>query len=132
MESVRYIWDTPREIQYLLADTILKKCNCRKTRGFQKSPSKNSLSKYHKSGVASIPYFSIFFLVSTDLSLSAMDIARLYLRRSGVERMFREMKQQIGAFSYHFWSKSMPPVAVMPVSSRTALIMRITSSWAVQ
>jgi len=51
---------------------------------------------------------SRFLLVSTDLSLSATDIARLYLRRSGVERMFREMKQQIGAFSYHFWSKSMP------------------------
>ena len=51
---------------------------------------------------------SRFLLVSTDLSLSATDIARLYLCRSGVERMFREMKQQIGAFSYHFWSKSMP------------------------
>ena len=49
-----------------------------------------------------------FILVSTDLSLSATDIIRLYLCRSGVERMFRELKQQIGAFSYHFWSKSMP------------------------
>ena len=53
---------------------------------------------------------SRFLLVSTDLSLSAKDIARLYLCRSGVERMFREMKQQIGAFSYHFWSKSMPRI----------------------
>ena len=53
---------------------------------------------------------SRFLLVSTDLSLSATDIARLYLCRSGVERMFREMKQQIGAFSYHFWSKSMPRI----------------------
>ena len=51
---------------------------------------------------------SRFILVSTDLSLSATDIIRLYLCRSGVERMFRELKQQIGAFSYHFWSKSMP------------------------
>ena len=51
---------------------------------------------------------SRFILFSTDLSLSATDIIRLYFRRSRVEGAFRELKQQIGAFSYHFWSKSMP------------------------
>ena len=51
---------------------------------------------------------SRFILVSTDLSLSATDIIFLYLSRFCVERAFRELKQQTGAFSYHFWSKSMP------------------------
>ena len=47
-------------------------------------------------------------LFSTDLSLDPTDILSLYLRRSRVEGAFRELKQQIGAFSYRFWSKSMP------------------------
>ena len=49
-----------------------------------------------------------FILFSTDLSLDPTDILSLYLRRSRVEGAFRELKQQIGAFSYRFWSKSMP------------------------
>ena len=51
---------------------------------------------------------SRFILFSTDLSLNPTDILSLYLRRSRVEGAFRELKQQIGAFSYRFWSKSMP------------------------
>ena len=51
---------------------------------------------------------SRFILFSTDLSLDPNDILSLYLRRSRIEGCFRELKQQIGAFSYHFWSKSMP------------------------
>ncbi len=47
-------------------------------------------------------------LVSTDLSLTAIDIIQLYGRRFSIESMFREMKQVICSFGYHFWSKSMP------------------------
>lgn len=47
-------------------------------------------------------------LVSTDLTLAATDIVRLYGYRFKIECTFREMKQAIGGFSYHFWSKSMP------------------------
>ncbi|OBZ14190.1 transposase [Bacillus sp. FJAT-27264] len=47
-------------------------------------------------------------LVSTDLSLEAPDIIRLYSYRFKIESMFREMKQVIHAFGYRFWSKSMP------------------------
>lgn len=47
-------------------------------------------------------------LVSTDLTLSTTDIIRLYGYRFKIECTFREMKQVIGAFGYHFWSKSMP------------------------
>jgi len=47
-------------------------------------------------------------LVSTDLSLSPTAIIELYAKRFKIESMFREMKQQIGGFCYHFWSRSMP------------------------
>ena len=47
-------------------------------------------------------------LVSTDLTLRPKAIIELYGRRFSCESMFREMKQQIGAFSYHFWTKYMP------------------------
>ncbi|WP_340019618.1 hypothetical protein [Paenibacillus sp. FSL H3-0457] len=47
-------------------------------------------------------------MVSTDLSLAAPDIIRLYGYRTKIESMFREMKQVLGAFGYRFWSKSMP------------------------
>jgi hypothetical protein len=44
----------------------------------------------------------------TDLTLAAVDIICLYSYRFKIECTFREMKQVIGAFDYHFWSKSMP------------------------
>lgn len=47
-------------------------------------------------------------LVSTDLTLTSNDIISLYAYRFKIECTFREMKQVIGAFSYRFWSKSMP------------------------
>ena len=47
-------------------------------------------------------------LVSTDLTLCPRYIIELYGTRFSCESLFREMKQQIGAFSYHFWTKYMP------------------------
>ncbi len=47
-------------------------------------------------------------LASTDLSLTAIDIIQLYSKRFSIESMFREMKQVICSFGYHFWTKSMP------------------------
>jgi hypothetical protein len=47
-------------------------------------------------------------LVSTDLTLSPESIIRLYCHRFKIECAFRELKQVVAGFSYHFWSKVMP------------------------
>lgn len=47
-------------------------------------------------------------LASTSLELEPLSIIRLYSYRFRIECTFRELKQQIGAFCYHFWSKHMP------------------------
>ena len=47
-------------------------------------------------------------LVSTDLTLHPADIVRLYCRRFKIECAFRELKQVVAGFAYHFWSKAMP------------------------
>lgn len=47
-------------------------------------------------------------LASTDLSLSSLDIIKLYSYRFRIENMFRELKQELGGFSYHFWTKALP------------------------
>ena len=43
-------------------------------------------------------------LVSTDQSLTAVQIIELYSRRFRIENCFREFKQQVGGFGYHFWT----------------------------
>jgi hypothetical protein len=47
-------------------------------------------------------------LVSTDLTLTPEQIIKLYCRRFKIECAFRELKQVVAGFSYHFWSKVMP------------------------
>lgn len=47
-------------------------------------------------------------LASTALGLEPVSIIRLYSYRFQIECTFRELKQQIGAFCYHFWTKHMP------------------------
>ncbi len=49
---------------------------------------------------------SIF--VTTDLSMPAEEVIRLYALRFKIECSFKVMKQLIGTASYHFWSKYMP------------------------
>ena len=44
-------------------------------------------------------------LVSTDLTLSPVEIIELYALRFKIENCFREFKQQFEGFSYHFWTK---------------------------
>ena len=47
-------------------------------------------------------------LATTDLTLPPTTVIELYAWRTKIESMFREMKQQIGGFGYHFWTASMP------------------------
>jgi hypothetical protein len=47
-------------------------------------------------------------LVSTDLTLSPVEIIELYCHRFKIECAFRELKQVIAGFCYRFWSKHMP------------------------
>ena len=47
-------------------------------------------------------------LVSTDLTLSPVQIIQLYGKRFKIECSFRELKQVVAGFAFHFWSKAMP------------------------
>ena len=47
-------------------------------------------------------------LASTDLTLLPLDIIELYSYRFRIEYMFLELKQELGGFSYHFWTKALP------------------------
>jgi hypothetical protein len=47
-------------------------------------------------------------LVCTNLSFTPEQIIRLYSYRFKIECCFREMKQTVAGFSYHFWSMFMP------------------------
>lgn len=46
--------------------------------------------------------------VSTDLNLDPVRIIECYAMRFSIECTFRELKQQIGGFSYRFWTRSIP------------------------
>ena len=47
-------------------------------------------------------------LVTTDTRLEPEDIIQLYSYRFKIESAFREFKQVVKGFAYHFWSKHMP------------------------
>ena len=49
-------------------------------------------------------------LMSTDLSLTAIEVIHLYGLRFKIEHAFKQAVRVIGGFSYHFWMKAMKPL----------------------
>jgi hypothetical protein len=49
-------------------------------------------------------------LMSTDLTLCALDIISIYGLRFKIEHMFRQAVRLVGSFFYHFWMMDMKPL----------------------
>lgn len=69
-------------------------------------------------------------LASTDLSLEPLSVIRLYSYRFRIECTFRELKQQVGAFCYRFWSKHIPKLSYYLKEGEPAPLEQVTDGHA--
>lgn len=50
-------------------------------------------------------------LMSTDLTLSPIDLIHLYALRFKIELSFKQSLRVLGTYAYHFWMKTMTPIS---------------------
>lgn len=56
------------------------------------------------------PNRGTLFLLSSDITMTPLDIIALYGYRFKIEAAFRQALHVIGAYGYHFWMKTMTPI----------------------
>lgn len=56
------------------------------------------------------PSRGTLILMSTDTCLEALEVIRLYGLRFKIEHGFKQAKQIVGSFTYHFWMADMAPL----------------------
>ena len=56
------------------------------------------------------PIRGTIFLLSTDLTLEALEIVQLYGYRFKIELSFRQAVHVVGTYGYHFWMQGMKPL----------------------
>jgi hypothetical protein len=65
-------------------------------------------------------YMGRCVLMSSSLSLSPCDIITIYALRFKIETSFSEQKNDMGCFSYHFWTSALPKRKKMKKTSEPA------------
>ena len=59
-----------------------------------------------------------FILMTSDLTLEALQALSLYTARVHIESLFASVKNLLGGLAYHFWSKYLAPVSRRPAHGR--------------
>ena len=82
---------------------------------------------YHELRFVLLEYDNVqSILASTDLTVAPLDIVQLYSYRFRIEHTFRELKQELGGFSYHFWTKALPKLSHFKKKSDPDPIAQVT------
>ena len=68
---------------------------------------------------------SIF--ATTDLSMHPVDVIRHYSYRQLIETGFRAMKQNVGSFAYHFWTKALPELNRFKKKEEQSSLYKVTN-----
>lgn len=68
-------------------------------------------------------------LAGTSLSIEPLSMIRLYSYRFRIECTFRELKQQLGGFCYHFWSKHMPKIDYYRKKTEPTPLEQVTDNY---